>query len=98
MKDDEIIHKVRGTVDGECLPSFLHGYDVTPGDIEGDPAVWVTFYAEPDDGRIHPQLRQQVDAIHALKGRLRRALLDVLDEHMPYIRVAGCLRQETAAN
>ena len=79
------------------MPDFIHSYDVVPGDIEGDPAVWVRFYAEPEDSVTHSQLRQQVDAIRTLKNRLRHALLEAFDDRMPYIRVQGRPRQEAVA-
>ena len=97
MKEEDVIRTVRAIVDQEALPGFIHSYDVVPGDIEGDPAVWVRFYMEPDGVTTQAQFRQQVDAIRTLKGRLRRTLLDTFDDRAPYVRVQGRPRQEAAA-
>ena len=86
MKDDEIIRKVRGIVDREPLPDFILRYDVVPGDIDGDPAVWIKFTVAPEPRHINAEIRRRIAAMDTLEARVKPEVFQAFDDVMPYFR------------
>ena len=86
MRDDEIIRKVRGIVDREPLPDFILCYDVVPGDIDGDPAVWIKFAASPEPRYVNAEIHRRIAAMNALEARVKPEVFQTFDDVMPYFR------------
>ena len=86
MRDEEIARKVRGIVESQPLPDFILRYDVVPGDIEGDPAVWIKFTVAPEPRHINAEIHRRIAAMDALEARVKPAVFQMFDDVMPYFR------------
>ncbi len=86
MKDEAIVAKVRDIVGRYKLPDFIVGFDVRPGDIDGDPAIWVVFRTAPGPNEWGAEAERQVTAVRLLQDTLTPELLDAFEDRFPYFR------------
>ena len=86
MKDEAIVAKVREIVGQHKLPDFIVGFDVRPGDIDGDPAIWVVFKTAHGPNEWGAEAERQVTAVRSLQDTLMPELLDAFEDRFPYFR------------
>jgi len=86
MRHDEVVERAKAVVGRHALPDFVHGFDVRLGDIEGDPAMWITFHMTPEPTKRVTATDSRVLAIGALRRVLTPALLREFDDYYPYFR------------
>ena len=78
--------RIREIVGQHPVPSFVTGFQVRLGDIDGDPAVWIVFKTIRDAEPEGEELERQVAQRSALRNAVHSELLDALDNRYPYIR------------
>ena len=86
MRDEEIARRVRGIVDQVPLPDFILHYDVVPGDIDGDPAVWIKFAVAAEPRHVGAEIYRRIVEMNALEARVKPEVFRAFDDVMPYFR------------
>ena len=84
--DRDEIDRIRQVVARHPLPDILTGFDVGLGDIEGDPAMWITFHTVGDPPPDEAGKKARAALLHSVKRAVRADLLDHFQHRFPYFR------------
>jgi hypothetical protein len=77
---------INETIESLELPEHVSGYSIQfDQEPSGDPAVWINFIVEGDDGKAFP--KSEISALTKFTNKVRVLLLEKHIQSWPYVRL-----------